>query len=143
MEKVDRLTSLFLLGICILIYVLTSSYPPGVALYPRLLIYVLGILSVFLFIFSFHQEAKEEEGIIIENWPLVLLVAIVSLLCILLLRILGFYLSLGLYIFSVMLLLKVHDWKKLVFITGGFILFVYVVFGMTLNTYFPKGLLFK
>jgi hypothetical protein len=55
MKNADRISALVILGICISFFVLSRRFSPYSALFPRVIIIILGSLALLLLVLSFFK----------------------------------------------------------------------------------------
>ena len=97
LKTVDIITSLLLILLSILGLINTNSFTKDSALVPRIILISILILSAILLIRSIIAKSTERPKIIWDRW---IIAVIVTILYIVLIPILGFYISTILYNFS-------------------------------------------
>jgi hypothetical protein len=116
---------------------------PGPGFWPFCLGAVLVAASLILFLFSlFHREdmaAKQVAFTMESNRPVYKAMGLLVLLCAAIV-VLGFFPALVIFIPALMYLLRCRNLRWIGGTTLGVIVFVYVVFGMVLNTQFPQSI---
>lgn len=147
MKTADRVASLLIIGICIYFWIESRSFVKLGKLFPRVIIIILGALSVALFILSFRSS--EDRRIFethVTRYTPILITILLTIVWGYLINVLGFY-STSLIIFLIMN--AILDRKKrgakrtvlkyisIIMIVTGFYLF----FSKILLVPFPSGLL--
>ena len=116
---------------------------PGPGFWPLLLGAALALASVVLFVFSLvHREdlAMKQVALAREaNRPVYKAMVLLVLFCAAIV-LLGFFPAMVLFIPALMYLLKCRNRKWMAATTAGVLVFVYVVFGLVLNTQFPVSI---
>lgn len=114
---------------------------PGAGFWPFLLGGAFLFVAIVLLIRTIMIHKELEQKTITLNAPanmrVYCMMGLTVLFCIAL-NVLGFYLSTLLFIPAIMYLLEVRDKKTIILSTGVIVLAIYLIFGMLLNTTFPK-----
>lgn len=139
LSKVNRISAIVILLFSVSLFAYTTALSSTVAIYPRLILSGLVILSIALFLTN--KKPNESDKPSIENIPLVLLILFVSIIYITLVNFLGYYISSFIYIVSVMLVFKIKKIKLLLGVSLIFILTIYIGFTLLLNIPIPTGIL--
>lgn len=99
--------------------------------------------AIFLLIYTFiNKIALSEERVVLTtpaNKRVYLMMGIVVVFCVLM-NLLGFYAAAALLIIAVMRLMDYHNKKVIALTTVLTLLFIYLVFGMLLNTNMPDSI---
>jgi len=148
MKRSDRIASIILIGICTYFWIKAKSFSKFGAFFPKVVIIVLGILSLLLLVQSFIK--KEDIKIFRETSTKYITIIISSLLII----IWGFFINVLGFVFTSILFFTIIyiilDRKKrgfsailikivtVILIVGLF----YIFFEKILLVPFPKGILF-
>lgn len=119
-----------------------TEHGPGPGFWPFCLGGTLVAVSLFLFCFSlWHREALKARQVAFAteaNVPVYKAMGLLVLLCAAI-GVLGFFPALAVFIPALMYLLRCRNPRWISGTTVGVILFVYVVFGLVLNTQFPQS----
>jgi len=77
MRTADRVAALLLLGICVYGWIASRLFSPLSALFPQVIVLILGGLSLLLFILSFFRSPDEPRFVLVHGrvLPVVLTVA--------------------------------------------------------------------
>ena len=151
MERYDKITSLFLLMLSVLICILSAKLPVGLGTWhdpgPGFLPFgsglFLGILSLVLYLKSFRKKSAGTRASWFpkEQWVNLVLVLAALFVYAILLEVVGFFICTILLMFF---LFKVMGGLRLAWAIGGSILFSlasYGVFDLWLKVQLPKGFL--
>lgn len=147
MRTADRIAALILLGICIAGWAASRVFSPLSALFPRVVVLILGGLSLLLFILSFRRSPDEPQFVLIQGRTLPLILAVLIMVAwTALISLLGFLVT-SLLMFSLMTVVlerRQRSRRQIVVrilvvcaVTVGFFLF----FDRLLLVSFPRGLL--
>lgn len=116
---------------------------PGAGFWPFALGCVMMATAIFLLIYTFiNKIALSEERVVLTtpaNKRVYLMMGIVVVFCVLM-NLLGFYAAAALLIIAVMRLMDYHNKKVIALTTVLTLLFIYLVFGMLLNTNMPDSI---
>lgn len=144
MRKENKYIAVFLVAFFAYFYYTALSFPPRSALYPKILIVTGILLSILMFIQAYFGKGSNDEGVKIEKKELKLLClsAAIMVIYILLIRQLGYAVSTFIYMLIQMWILV--PGKKLLYLTVALssTAVLYVVFGMLLRIWLPKGMFF-
>jgi len=146
MKKVDRISSLIIIGICIFFLIQAKHFSPLSGLFPRVTIAILGGLSLLLFISTFIRRDKGEtfDSDSFRHFP-----SLFSLLLMvvwgILIPVIGFLVT-SLIVFPLITLYldrSVTGKKKLgrIAIAEGMTVVFYLFFTRVLYVPFPEGIL--
>lgn len=137
----------FVLGVLILFlvsvfYLVSLNLPSDVQIFPKLVLYVMGVNAVVLIYKSTKESEQKKENFVFGN---AIIIALSLLVLYPLLKILGFYVSLGVFFFYIYIRLN-KGWNLQsvlsgVFLSVVFICILYIVFHVLMNLITPKGLL--
>lgn len=141
-----------LLGVAIgaMIMNAASAFPreftvngPGPGFWPFSLGCGILIAAVCLLLYTFHKKADLSGQRValtaVANKRVYLMMALTVLFCVLI-NLLGFYIASAVLIPCVMRLMDYHDKKYIAITTVLTIIFIYLVFGMLLNTRMPESI---
>jgi putative tricarboxylic transport membrane protein len=157
MAKKDSYFALILLLISGLAFLETLSYPTQSAYFPRIIIAILAFFSAALFAKSFILSRKQQatgapaqEGTVqalpslqqAEVVRKVLMMIFCTMAYLVLIGVIGYYVSSIVYLPVMMWLLGVRKIRTIVLSSGGIILLVYLVFSTFLRVPLPEGLAF-
>ncbi|MFC4736872.1 tripartite tricarboxylate transporter TctB family protein [Bacillus daqingensis] len=110
----------------------------GAAAFPLLVTILAFFLSVMLLISAWKKRAEDVNDKIEFKQPLKLIsVAGTLILYILLIPIIGYYISSAIFFPLLLLLAKERNWIKIVFVTAGFLLFSWGAFDLALGVPLP------
>lgn len=116
---------------------------PGSGFWPFALGCVMMATAIFLLVYTFiNKIALSEERVVLTtpaNKRVYLMMGIVVVFCVLM-NLLGFYAAAALLIIAVMRLMDYHNQKVIALTTVLTLLFIYLVFGMLLNTNMPDSI---
>lgn len=139
-------TSLFFL-------VQAKEFPERAALFPYLILGLILFFSVLLLINGIRKttmrkknidvpSADDEERLTFEmiKMPVLLLVTVTAY--VVLINILGFFVSTALFMIGILYLLKLRSLKTYVLTISFMLLFIYLLFVKLLHVFLPTGLLF-
>lgn len=154
--------AIFLFALLITFYFDSASYPVAARRFPRVLIYVIGFLTILMVVeqvikfkkekgstddentpgkteLNKSDEEKEKEE---NNWDYKnsLIYLLIIGLYIFSIGFLGYFAATFSYILVIFLYLKSTDIKKTIFIAVGVNLFLYLVFVYFLNIRIPMGI---
>lgn len=119
---------------------------PGAGFWPSMLGVILVICAIVLFIINIIHKDKEEKKIVVLNSAankLVYSIMGITVIFCVVLYILGFYISIILYIPVVMYLLDVRDKKLMIKTSVITVVAIYIIFHMLLKTQFPYPIFFN
>ena len=146
MQKVNRIVAIFLIIIVIFLYVSSLSGTNEAMLLPRLLLILIMVLSILLLISGGEkvkqknsQNKKTPEKILL---PRLILTIVVTIIHILFLKILGFYLSTFVYLLFIFISTGFKQKWSAVSVTLGFIGLLYLIFSFWLKVPFPQNIFF-
>jgi len=146
LQKANRTIAVFLIIIVIFLYISSLSNTNEAMLLPRLLLILIMVLSILLLI-SGGEKAKQKN---IQNektpekilLPRLILTIVVTIVYILFLKILGFYLSTFVYLLFIFISTGFKQKWLAVSIALGFMSFLYLIFSFWLKVPFPQSIFF-
>lgn len=142
MKKLEIRLGLFVMAISLAYYFLTFTLPESVVLYPRMVAILLFAFSVIFLIQTAMTEYKDSaspfKGI---YWRQLIFVLAMSLVYILLINVMGFFVATSLYIVVTMLGLKIRLLNAVIS-TLAVDAALYGIFVFFLNVPLPEGILF-
>ncbi|MBN1837186.1 MAG: tripartite tricarboxylate transporter TctB family protein [Spirochaetales bacterium] len=147
MKRADRIAALFLLGVCVYAWLAAREFSPLSALFPRVIILILGGLSLLLLALSFVRPGAGRIFVLVEGNALPLALAVIMMVAwVALLAVLGFLVT-SLVMFSLMTVVLERRERRprqillrvvlVCAVTVGF----YFFFDRLLLVSFPRGLL--
>ena len=147
MRTADRTAAVILLGICVAGWVASRLFSPLSALFPRVVVLILGGLSLLLFILSFRRSPEEPRFVLIQGKALPLILAIAMMVAwTALISLLGFLVS-SLLMFSLMTVVLERRGRtgfqivlRILVVCAVTVAF-YLFFDRLLLVSFPRGLL--
>lgn len=135
---INRKVSLVLLAFVALIFGYSFQYPPETVAFPRFLLAVLFLLSVFLFIRPGDMGKIKVTAFLTRPK---LITAASMVLYVALFPWLGFFVTTFLTVFGYILVFERSAWLKAPLIAAGWVVVFYVAFQTLLYIWFPEGLL--
>jgi len=154
MGRRDSYVAIFLLVFCGLAYWEAYPYPHASAYFPRIIILLLAIMSCALWGKSILEGRKEKapgdrppgaEGLSFwkkEVVRKVILMIAVSVIYLLIMSSVGFYLTTLVYLPVMIWLLGVRKIRVITLSTGLVLFFIYLVFSAFLRVPIPEGIFF-
>jgi putative tricarboxylic transport membrane protein len=147
MKTADRIAALLLLGICLYAWLEARLFSPLSALFPRVIVIVLGALTLLLFVLSFVSPGKEKVFVLVQGNALPLALTVLMMTAwIVLIGVLGFLVT-SLLMFSLMTTVlerrerrPVRIVVRVAAVCAVTVLF-YLFFDRLLLVSFPRGLL--
>ncbi len=148
MKTADRIAALILLGISAYFLFESKHFSPFGALFPRVIIYILGILALILFVLSFFKKGG---GKLFEETKSVYLPVAIAFILVIgwvaLLQYIGFFVT-SIFFFS--LITVFLDRKatkgpvliKRLLMTCGSVTGFYLFFAKVMQVPFPEGIFF-
>ena len=147
MRTADRIAAVLLLGICVAGWVAGRQFSPLSALFPRVVVLILGGLSLLLFILSFRRPAEEPRFVLIHGKALPLILAIAMMVAwTALISLLGFLVT-SLLMFSLMTVVlerRDRSWTQIgvrILVVCAVTVAFYLFFDRLMLVSFPRGLL--
>ncbi|HHY59001.1 MAG TPA: tripartite tricarboxylate transporter TctB family protein [Clostridia bacterium] len=143
--KPDMIFLLLLMLISVPLYMQSRQFPMGADVFPKLLLVVILILSVYEFVRLLGSKEQDQEQAARKGWqekynPVVVFAfCVIYAVCI---KIIGFFTSTVVFVAATMWYLGVREIKTYVISIAGIGLFIYLLFVMQLKVPLPKGLLF-
>jgi putative tricarboxylic transport membrane protein len=102
MKTADRIAALLLLGICLYAWLEARTFSPLSALFPRVVVIILGALSLLLFVLSLVTPERGKVFVLVQGNALPLALSVVMMVAwIALISLLGFLVT-SLLLFSLM-----------------------------------------
>ena len=140
-KYIDRAVLLFFIIVAVLLYLSTADYP-GIAkttsaYYVKFLAVFIGVLSVIQLIISLIKDINYERLHISDHLPRFFGLLISLIIFALFFEKLGFFISAGVFIPVVALILGYRNYIALVLTTFSVLLFVYLVFVKLLSVNLP------
>lgn len=141
MKNTDRVVGLCFIAIAIVFYFSTVNLPVESQGYPRFLIAIMTFLAILLLIKSFISNTGKTWTELFEHirWKRFLTVFVVSLLYLVIMNFLGYFMATILYFIVMLITLKASRFTLLV-TTPIFILGIFVIFRLFLKVPLPNGL---
>jgi|SRR5690625_4005908 len=149
----DVFSGIVLLLITVVFYWQTFDLPDRAALFPEFILYILMFFSVAIIINGIRKTKREKNGEEVERtddeeritfskikMPLLILGILIVYLVVL--DIVGFFVTTSLLIASILYILKVRKPLTYILTIVGVELFIYVLFVYFLNVNLPQGILF-
>jgi putative tricarboxylic transport membrane protein len=102
MKTADRIAALVLLGSCVYAWLASRTFSPLSALFPRVIVIILGALALLLFVLSFLRPGREKVFVLVHGNALPVALTVVMMVAwVVLIPLLGFLAS-SLVLFSLM-----------------------------------------
>ena len=147
MRTADRIAAVLLTGICVAGWLVSRQFSPLSALFPRVVLLILGGLSLLLFILSFRRSPDKPQFVLIHGKALPLILAIAMMVAwTALIGLLGFLVT-SLLMFSLMTVVLERRGRtglqivlRILVVSAVTIVF-YLFFDRLLLVSFPRGLL--
>jgi putative tricarboxylic transport membrane protein len=148
MKTANLVSSFIAIFIAVLFLIMTFQFKDinvqdtGPAFMPRLYAGILIILAILLIINSIRSNTKEQKNDSDSNFKLVFITMVLMTALIILIPIIGFYISAPIMVF---IFLKICKQKSLFLLIGlpiGVVLFVYLLFEKLLLVPIPTGSIF-
>jgi len=147
MKTADRIAALLLFAICVAAWFLSRTFSPLSALFPRVVIIVLGLLSLLLLALSFTRSEKQEKFVLVHGAVLPVVLSVLMMVAwVVLIPLLGFLTS-SLLLFTLMTLVLERRQRKplqillrIVIVCAATAAF-YLFFDRLMLVSFPRGLL--
>ena len=147
----DVYIGILLVLLSVVLFPMTFKFPDTAGIFPQFILVVLCLLGIYTFVYGFAEAKAErkkiEEGQEIKNifsWEenkLPLLGYALIVVYILLIDVLGFFVSTTIFMVGYMLFLKMRKPLTLMLVPLGVDVFVYFLFVMQLKLNLPSGLL--
>jgi Trk-type K+ transport system membrane component len=134
----DRITSLVLLGGAALAWRHAMNFPRESAMFPLLVLGILGGLGVILLVQSFLPQLRTASDRLVIEEPRTLLVAIsVTIAYLFFVPVIGYFTSSLIYIVALSRLLGFKNYLALIAISVGYVLLTYIVFALLFQLPLP------
>lgn len=123
----------------------TAGFPPGrsgepgPALWPRIVLTAIMLLAVLMFVHML--QPRPDRPVLETNLTLPLATMATTMLYLVLLPVLGYFLATPLFLAVTMRILRVRSWHVLAGVSVGFPLGVYLIFGLLMRASLPMGML--
>ena len=149
LEKLNRITSIILLGIIAYLSYLTLKWPFGVAILPRLFLFIMTACCILIFfknyssLFGKVKDIKKVGKLVFQDINISRLFLIVLLIVgyIYLMELLGFYSSTIIFLEISFIYLGERKLLTLLIIPLILITFIYLIFTLWLYVPLPEGIL--
>ena len=149
----DVYSGIVLLLITAIFYWQTFDLPDRAALFPEFILYVLMFFSVAIIVNGIRKTKKERDGeevaqtddeerVTLSKIKMPLLMLSILVVYLIVLDIVGFFVTTSLLIALVLYILKVRKPLTYILTIVGVGLFIYVLFVYFLNVNLPQGILF-
>lgn len=149
MKKWNNIISIITALIGAGIITLANKFPikfggdPGAGFWPRMLGVLLVICAIVLFISNIiHKDKEEKKSVVLNsaaNKCVYSIMGIIVIFCVGL-YVLGFYISIIIFIPAVMYLLDVRSKKLMIMTSVITVLAIYIIFDVLLKTQFPSSI---
>lgn len=143
--KADIIFTIVLIIMALPLYLESNKFPTGGDVFPKLMVGVILVLSVYEIIKYFMSNKQEAEESGEKDWrekynPFIIFVF--SIILALLIKFLGFFTAITLFTACTMWYLGIRKINSYIFSIIGINLFIYFLFVMQLQVPLPKGILF-
>lgn len=156
MATKDTYLAVFIIVLSICAYAVSYPYPYNSAYFPRFIIILLGFLGAIMLVKELKKgkpapqikkTATPESRAGISSWRQsapykVILMAASSIVYLILIDNVGFFVTTLFYLLVMVRLLGVRSFRTNAISTVVVVFFIYLIFGMFLKVPFPEGLLF-
>jgi len=147
MRRADRIAALVFLGVCVYGWLAARAFSPLSALFPRVIVVILGVLALLLFVLSFVNPGKGRVFVLVQGNALPLILGVVMMVAwVALIGVLGFLVT-SLVMFSLMTVVLERRQTnarrilvRLLLVCAVTVAF-YFFFDRLLLVSFPRGLL--
>jgi hypothetical protein len=135
MRYAESIVGLIFCLISLLFWFLSLSITPSAAEYPRIIIVLLGLVSLSVLIRGLVKKDYYKEAM---NWKKSVPILILTILYVMVFNLVDFRLSTAVYIFTFMMVLRFAWalWKKITLSIGLTLLF-YIIFGILFEVPLP------
>lgn len=142
MKFAERLVPIVFIIFCLIYFPQTFSFSPDWRSYPQVLIAILFILCVFWLMIDiyYRKSIKNNKSNII--FSRVIITTMLTLIYILTLNIVGFYVMTLIFIPTLMFFLGVSNIRLLIGVSISSVIILYILFSTFLGVSTPRGLLF-
>ncbi|SFD87307.1 Tripartite tricarboxylate transporter TctB family protein [Lentibacillus persicus] len=152
-SQTNLLVSAIVLIISIFVFISTFNINGGAAYFPFGLSILLGLLSIILMVNSLEfvkinkhylkdNVTKRDNPFYGPSFKRALVAGLMSTVYVVLFNYVGFIISTLLFIPSFFLFMQIKGYLKYIFITLGFIIFIYIIFVTILRVFLPAGIIF-
>lgn len=152
MKKTNIIASLIVLGICTYFLIEAQNFSPFGALFPKVVVYILGSLALVLLILNIFAAKPETEKVKIFNTGSVKALTVLIFIALMIgwvvcINFIGFFVSSIVFFSVIMLYLEGKDVKpgilfKHLGIIAGIVIVFYLFFAKVFWVPFPRGILF-
>lgn len=120
-------------AMCAFFYFYGRNLPDSARMFPNILLLLVAVLSVFVIIEGIQKTKKAAAGdasadISWKELKYPLLTFLVAVAYYFLFRYAGYFIATPILLVGLMLLFRVRNWKVLVFVPVGYLVFTYVLF---------------
>jgi hypothetical protein len=134
-----------LLLFCLVFLLLSFGFPSkgqvSASVVPRL--WIFGLVACCIYLFISTLRGNEEPDPAVGHLSLVFLFIGLSIVYMILIEVIGFYISSFLFLAAGMLVLAYRRWAVLLTVAGGWVVFSYLVFNRILFVPLPDGALIE
>ncbi|BCV24896.1 tripartite tricarboxylate transporter TctB family protein [Gelria sp. Kuro-4] len=139
----DRIIALLLLVLSLLGLLQTKNFPERVGYFPAAVLAVLLVLSVLLFFGTLRKDENKQAQTNQVITTKAMFTFAVSVLCVLLINVVGLYIASGLLIAVLAWYFRGIQPKSVLLAIIVFNLFTYLLFSVQLQVPIPAGILFR
>ena len=129
----DVFVGIFLEALCTFFFLYGRNLPKEAKTFPNIVLFLIAALSVFVIIGGIRKTKQMNSGVDVKNisWEQIcypLLTLAISTVYYFLFRYVGYFIATPILLVSLMLIFGVRNWKPLVFIPVGYLVFTYILF---------------
>lgn len=129
----DVYVGIFLEALCAFFFFYGKKLPKDAKAFPYIVLFLIAVLSVFVIIEGIRKTREANGGKAVKdiNWKTIrypLLTLAVSVVYYFLFRYTGYFIATPILLAGLMLIFGIRNWKPLVFITVGYLVFTYIIF---------------
>lgn len=140
MKTLDQKLGWIMVILCAVFFYLTSGLSAEAALYPRFVLAMMVLLTLFFLVQSYRIPGKSKKLFTGLEKKQFIAVLAGSILYVYFIQIIGYFSATFLYFAGVMWALKV-DKPRLFLVSIGFCMFIFILFQHLLGVRLPKGLI--
>ena len=129
----DVFVGIFLEALCVFFFLYGRKLPKEAKTFPNIVLFLIAVLSVFVIIGGIRKTKQMNTGVDVKNisWEQIrypLLTLAISAVYYFLFRYVGYFIATPILLICLMLIFGVRNWKPLVFIPAGYLVFTYILF---------------
>ena len=129
----DVFVGIFLEVLCAFFFLYGRKLPKEAKTFPNIVLFLIAALSIFVIIGGIKKTKQMNGGVVIKDisWEQIrypVLTLAISVVYYFLFRYVGYFIATPILLVSLMLIFGVRNWKPLVFIPVGYLVFTYILF---------------